>query len=57
MDSRSMSGIPGLGAVPGLKKLLTNNNKQENDDELLLVVTPYVISTRERSNSEVWLKQ
>jgi hypothetical protein len=57
MDSRSMSGIPGFGSVPGLNKLLTSNNKQETDDELLLVVTPYVISGRERSNSEVWLKQ
>ncbi len=56
-DSRSMSGIPGLGAVPGLNKVLTSNNKQENDDELLLVITPYVISSGERSSSAVWLKR
>ena len=56
-DSKSMDGIPGLGSLPGLNKILTNNSKQENDDELLLVVTPYVISRSEHNNSEVWLKQ
>ena len=55
-EQRSMSGIPGLGAVPGLNKVMTTNSKQEDDDELLIVITPRVTSrgAREQS-SEVWM--
>ena len=55
-EQRSLSGIPGMGAVPGLNKVMTTNSKQEDDDELLVVITPRVISggAREQS-SEVWM--
>jgi general secretion pathway protein D len=55
-EIRTLSGIPGFGAVPGFNKILTNNNKQVDDDELLVLITPHVINRRERTEaSEVWL--
>ncbi|HEY6183979.1 MAG TPA: hypothetical protein VIW67_17155 [Terriglobales bacterium] len=57
-DTRSMTGIPGLSAVPGLNKIVTSNNKEEDDDELMMVVTPYVVSGRDTSQmSDIWLKR
>ncbi len=57
-DSRSMTGIPGLGSVPGLNKIVTSNSKQENDDELMMVVTPYVVDRHASEQStQIWLKQ
>ncbi|HSS95694.1 MAG TPA: hypothetical protein VLK33_01620, partial [Terriglobales bacterium] len=57
-DTRSMTGIPGLSAVPGLNKIVTSNNKEEDDDELMMVVTPYVVSNRDTSQmSDIWIKQ
>jgi general secretion pathway protein D len=55
-EQRSLNGIPGLGSVPGLNKVVTTNSKEEADDELLIVITPRVISrgTLEQS-SEVWM--
>ena len=55
-EQRSLNGIPGLGSVPGLNKVMTTNSKDEADDELLIVITPRVIrrGTLEQS-SEVWM--
>jgi Flp pilus assembly secretin CpaC len=50
-----MSGIPGLGQVPGLNKITTTNSKQQEDDELLVVITPHVTSRTTGQNSEVYL--
>ena len=55
-EQRSLSGIPGLGSVPGLNKVMTTNSKQEDDDELLIVITPRVISRgAQEQGSEVWM--
>ncbi len=55
-EQRSMSGIPGLGSVPGLNKVMTTNSKQEDDDELLIVITPRVMSRgAQEQSSEVWM--
>src|SRR5439155_19097740 len=35
-EQRSLSGIPGLGFIPGLNQAMTNNTLQENDDELMI---------------------
>jgi general secretion pathway protein D len=57
-DSRSMTGIPGLSALPVFNKIITSNNKEEDDDELVMMVTPYVINNRDSSQvSEIWIKQ
>ena len=55
-ETRSMNGIPGLGAVPGLNKIMTSNGKQEDQNELLIVITPHVISGDQPNQTYVRLK-
>ena len=43
-EQRSMTGIPGLGVVPGLNQIMTSNGKQGEEDELLIVLTPRIIT-------------
>jgi hypothetical protein len=54
-DTRSMSGIPGLGFIPGLNQAMVNNTKQENQDELMIAITPHVLANFERSTPEIWI--
>jgi general secretion pathway protein D len=56
-DMISMSGIPGLGYIPGLNQAMVNNTRQEDDDELMVVITPHVISNFDRSTQEIWIGQ
>jgi len=56
-ESRSLSGIPGLGQVPGLNKVTTSNSKQYEDDELLVVITPHITSRRIGQASEIYLSK
>src|SRR5207244_3211348 len=43
-EALAMSGIPGLGFVPGLNKIATTNSQEVDQDELLVVITPHVTS-------------
>ncbi len=54
-ETRSMTGIPGLGLVPGLNRIMTSNSQQGNEDELLVVVTPRVIHEAAQRQATVWL--
>jgi type II secretory pathway component GspD/PulD (secretin) len=54
-EIRTLSGIPGMGAVPGLNKVMTSNSKQEDDDELLVLITPHVVNLPDRASTEVYL--
>jgi general secretion pathway protein D len=54
-EQRSMTGIPGLGAIPVLNKIATTNSKTEEQDELLVVITPHVVSLESGQNAEIWL--
>lgn len=56
-DVRSMSGIPGLGFIPGLNMAMVNNTKTEDDDELMISITPHVVSNFERATPEIWVSQ
>jgi Flp pilus assembly secretin CpaC len=57
-EQRSLSGIPGLGAVPGLNQIMASNSKEIDDDELLIVVTPHIVSNPNHDqDTEVWLRQ
>jgi hypothetical protein len=56
-DTRSMSGIPGLGFVPGLNMAMVNNSKQEDTDELMIVITPHVLANFDRSTPEIWISE
>jgi len=53
-ETLALSGIPGLGQLPGLNKL-TTNSKQTEDDELLVVITPHVVSRGTGQATEVYL--
>jgi general secretion pathway protein D len=54
-ETLAMSGIPGLGQIPGLNKITTTNSKQTEDDELLVVITPHITIRSMGQNSEVYL--
>ena len=54
-EVRSLSGIPGLGQVPGLNKITATNSKQLEYDELLVVITPHITSRGVGEASEVYL--
>jgi type II secretory pathway component GspD/PulD (secretin) len=54
-ETLAMSGIPGMGFVPGVNKITTSNSKQIEEDELLLVITPHITTRSMGQNSEVYL--
>ncbi|MGA8493450.1 MAG: hypothetical protein WB711_23720, partial [Terriglobales bacterium] len=54
-EQLSMNGIPGMGVIPGINKIMTTNSKMEEVDELLLVVTPHVVDASRGQSVEVWL--
>jgi general secretion pathway protein D len=54
-ETRALSGIPGLGQVPGLNRITANNSRQYEDDELLVVITPHVTSRGTGQATEVYL--
>ena len=56
-EQRSLNGIPGLGALPGLNQVMTSNSKQSDEDELLIVITPRVVSRPQTQNAEVWMQK
>jgi general secretion pathway protein D len=56
-DLRSMSGIPGLGAIPGLNQAMVNNSLTTENDELLIVITPHVVANRNRATDEIWVTE
>jgi len=56
-EQRNLSGIPGLGAVPGVNQIMTSNSKEIDEDELLIVITPRVVNRAESQNAEVWVRR
>lgn len=54
-EQRSLSGIPGMGFIPGLNQVTTNNTVQENDDELMVVITPHVVANTVTATPEIWI--
>ncbi len=56
-DTLSMSGIPGLGAVPLLNQAMVNNTKESDSNELMIVMTPHVLANNNRSTPEIWLSE
>ncbi|MGA8867299.1 MAG: hypothetical protein WB510_10040 [Candidatus Sulfotelmatobacter sp.] len=56
-DTRSMSGIPGLGQLPLLNRAMVDNTRTEDDDELLVVITPHVIVNPGRTADEIWVTE
>jgi len=56
-DQRSMSGLPGLGFIPGLNQAMVNNTLTKDDDELLIMITPHVVSNRDHATDEIWVSE
>jgi general secretion pathway protein D len=56
-DTRSMSGIPGLGFLPLLNQTMVNNTKQQEDDELMIIITPHVLANFNRATPEIWISE
>ena len=56
-ETRSLNGIPGLGQVPGLNKVVATNATETDDSELLILITPHVLSEPAGISSEVWLSR
>jgi general secretion pathway protein D len=55
-DQKSLSGLPLVSHVPGLKLLGAESSRQEEDDELLILITPYVVRAPDhRDAPEIWL--
>jgi general secretion pathway protein D len=55
-DQKSLSGLPAVSHIPGLRVLSAESSKQEEDDELLILITPYVVREPEhRAAREIWL--
>lgn len=55
-DQKSLSGLPLVSHVPGLRVLGAESSKQEEDDELLILITPYVVrGPGRREAPEIWL--
>ena len=42
-QERSLSGIPGLGQVPALGRLVSNGNVNNSEDELMVIITPHIV--------------
>jgi general secretion pathway protein D len=56
-DTLSMSGIPGLGFLPGLNQAMVNNTKESDTDELMIVITPHVLANFNRTTPEIWVSE
>jgi general secretion pathway protein D len=56
-DTRSMSGLPGLGFLPVLNQAMVNNTRQTDNDELMIVLTPHILSNFNRTTPEIWLSE
>ncbi len=56
-DTKSMSGLPGLGFVPLLNMAMVTNTKEEDQDELMIAITPHVLSNFERSAPAIWISE
>jgi Flp pilus assembly secretin CpaC len=56
-DQLSMSGIPGLAAIPGLNQGVADNTRMKEEDELLILITPHVVASRNLVTDEIWVTE
>lgn len=55
-DQPERTGLPGLGNLPLVGRLVTNEKVQHTEDELLVVITPHLVSAPEASAATtIWL--
>jgi general secretion pathway protein D len=56
-EQLSLNGVPGLGSIPGVNKVMVSNSKTDETDELLLVITPHVVAIPQSQSTEVWMSK
>jgi general secretion pathway protein D len=44
-DTKVVSGIPGLGSIPVLKRLFTSESREKDQSELLIALIPHIVRT------------
>jgi hypothetical protein len=54
-EQRSLSGIPGIGQVPGLNHVAASNTTEKDNDELMIVITPHIVSMADAPGQEIWM--
>ena len=54
-DQRSMSGIPGIAAIPGIDWAVSDNTRMKENDELLIIITPHVVASKNLATDEIWV--
>ena len=53
-ETHALSGIPGLGQIPGLNRITATNTRQSEYDELLMVITPHILTRSAGKATEVY---
>ncbi len=56
-DMLSMSGIPGLSALPLLNQVASSHTKQSETDELMIIITPHVLANTRHATPEIWMSE
>jgi general secretion pathway protein D len=46
-DTKTLSGIPGIGQLPFLKYLFANENKERIDNEIVFILIPHIVRSQE----------
>jgi len=54
-EQLSLSGISGLGDIPGMGLIVANQNKTLEDNEFLVVITPRILQAPAAESQTVWL--
>jgi len=56
-DMLALTGIPGLGFLPGLNQAMVNNTKESDSDELMIVITPHVLANIHAATQEILISE
>lgn len=54
-ETRSLSGLPVFGQIPGLGQLFSTLSNGRTGDQLLIVITPHVLTDNTPKSVEIWL--
>jgi general secretion pathway protein D len=56
-DTKTLSGLPVISAVPALGLLTSQHTLQKEDSELLILITPHIARSVERVDApEIWIR-
>ena len=50
-ETRAVSGVPGLGELPGFRDIAADQSTERDTGELVLLVTPHIVRHRPRTGS------